>query len=625
MILWLVLGGVALMLMLAVGGAAVVFMMGGRDSGKGSRVEEQAKVPGALTDSEIKNLANDLSSRHNEPIEVPTSLDRAIEILEYSDGTISQSPFVARSQKLIASEWLYAREVDESKRARAAKAIAGSYHSSSGGDLQKSLLRTYRPWGNKDNVHLFLKWRTNDSEVPQLLELVEKYPTPATMEKLAPYLKTKYGDVAEKILLEIGNDGDAKLLVPIYDSKDTVAVDRVKKIFGHWNVDVDKTRIEYYTTKAVGGDAKSWEMVASIPFEASMQPTVIDGLRRFRRDTFNLDDWLDACLVWGDDSVLPLIHEILNGKYSFTNTKALAVITKFPHKSSVPVLVNRLLNSWSTEGEPLSSALIKLYEAKIDGVDFEKEVHVPAVKRINELQFYRLPAVKKLLDTTNFDQNLFVDQCITDLQSTETFKPRKAMEALSKMQVIEERRFDVAKSIADAGKLNRSSGYKAAFLHWANHKNPHLYEILNNDKFGGTEWQTALKIALKGTDNDDKLIVPIARALGDFFKGEEVVAILAEHDERAEKIMMTILQSNSGKEIIGACQVLQRVGTEKCIPRLKELLKIAEKAKNRKIYDAVQMAGTAITNRVGEDKIKEYEKELRDKRNQERRDKSGDK
>jgi hypothetical protein len=249
------------------------------------------------------------------------------------------------------------------------------------------------------------------------------------------------------------------------------------------------------------------------------------------------------------------------------------------------------------------------------------------VLRYNDFGMFQQPALKNVLETTNFDPGLLLDQCLRDLRSDN--KASIALATLGRIEVIEDRRFEVAKTIEEIIRGGGIHGFHIdeAFLHWATAENTYLYDILNNERFGGDNWRSALRIALTGKGNENKFIVPVARALGNFFKGDEILDVLTQQGESIEPLMITILQSNNANEVTGACQVLQVVGTVRSIPPLKVVLRKAKSLKNQRVFNAVTMAGQVITNRVGADKIKEYEQQLKaqanDKKPEEKPEETG--
>lgn len=613
-VIWFVLGGVALFLFVLIAGLTAYFVFA-RGTGEGiansnsNSAVPEANVPSAVNDVELQRMVKDInrgSLFSKEPIQLPNSIEQAVKFLELPTDSGITSRTRNQSQKQIAAEWLFNRDPDPTYRPRAAKALAESYHGESKDELKKSVAKAFRTWGDSDHVHLFIENYTRDSMVPGLLEVLGAYPTRAGTEKAIGYLSTSYGDAAKKILINMDNE-HAKLLIPVYDSGKTSAADRVKEIFAEWDIDIEKTRLEYYVGVAAGGKHGAWEMVANIPLDQESQPMVIDGLRRFDRKDFRSDDWLDACIIWGNSSLLPLIHEVFASNYSFNRDKALQFIKKYPDESSVPFLVDRLLQKWSSEADQISAALLSLYKEDL-GIDYEEEVHRPLVLRYNDFGMFQLSAMKSLLQTTEFDTNLLLDQCLKDIRDDRSRS--RAFEHLASMEVIEKRRYEVAEAIAEiiAGG-SYATRSDETFLHWATPENQYLYDLLN-DTFGGDKWKMALRIALQGDNNTDRIIVPVARALGDTFKGDELVDVMTQNAEQAEPLMLKILGSDNEKELIGACYILRFVGTEKAVPPLRELMKTAKRLKNEPVYDAVVASGRAITERVGEDKIKAYEAEL---------------
>jgi hypothetical protein len=606
----IVIVGVSLVMMLVLGGVAAAWITLGPHKTGGDAFPAAADALGAMTDSELELLVERVNSRLVDPaleVAIPDSIESAANILAKTGSHVQAGDLDLH--RLVVAEWLYGREVSEPDRDVVARAIANAYNEVTTEECRLPLIRAFRRWGNANNVHLFFAEKIPENVVPDILDLIRAYPTQSAAATVVSYLSSAHGDAAENILCAMEPE-HARLLVPHYDSSNTTAVARARKIFKAWQVDIDAVRLDYYLDKAIGGQDEVWEAIASIPFRQDLQAQVIDGLRRYKREKLSFDDWLDACIVWGNPSILPLIHEVYTGNFAFNRDKALQFIAKYPDASSVPVLVDRLVNSWQSESEQIAEALLKLHRSSLP-IDFVEQVHKPIVLRYNDFGMFQQPALKNVLETTNFDPGLLLDQCLRDLRSDD--KSSIAFATLGRMEVNEDRRFEVAKTIEEIIRGGGIPGFHTdeAFLHWATAENTYLYDILNNERFGGDNWRTALRIALTGEGNENKFIVPVARALGDFFKGDEILDVLTQQGEAIEPLMITILQSNNANEVIGACQVLQVVGTVRCIPPLKVVLRKAKSLKNEQVFNAVTMAGQVITNRVGEDKIKEYEQQLK--------------
>ena len=548
---------------------------------------------------------------------VPISYEDAIEYLDFRPADTSLEPY-DQKRKRVAAEWLFGRKMDGSFHKPVALSIADAFHHSNSfhdRELQVALTRAFQRWGHADYVHQFMSPTANDKIVPNMLELAQLYPTVSGVEVAATFLKGKYGDVAERIIKE-SPDRNAKLLVPYYDSKDVTVADRAKRIFKEWNIDPTDARLDYYLAAAAGGDKSAWELVANIPMRKSRQADVIDALRRYKRERHDVDNWLDAVIEWGDKSVLPMVQEVYSSNWSFDKKKARMIMVKYPDESSVDVLVDALLNSWASQSKPIGDALVQLEKAGLD-IDYSERVHKPLVRRYNDFGMFQKPAMKSLLDTTDFDYNLLVDQCLKDLRSGE--ESSQAFETLAKMEVIEKRRYEVASVIQEVIQAGGISGFhmNECFLHWATPENSMIYDILQEDRFGGDDWKRALRIALQGEDHVQKIVVPVAQAMTDHFKGDQVQQVLREAGKQAEPLMVMMLKSDNPEEIFGAVTVLQSIGTADCLEDLDRVIRIADRKGFRDIYNAAVLARTVIqekgTGKTSEDdKVKDGQQGSKD-------------
>lgn len=601
---WLVWSALSL---LATGG--VIFVISLTVAAMNKTLVAFDNVPGAMNDNALKVLARELNMGNNTELQivVPIGYKDAIDVLDFRPRETSLEPF-DQKRKRIAAEWLFGRKIDESFHKPIAQSVADAFHASNSTfdrELQLSLMRAFQRWGHDDFVHQFMSPTANDKVVPDMLELAQLYPTVAGMEVAATFLKGKYGDVAERIV-KTSENRNAKLLVPYYDSGDVTVADRAKRIFEAWDVDPTNARLDYYLAEAAGGDDDAWQLIANIPVKKERRADVIDALRRYKRSRMGVDNWLDACLEWGDASILPMVQEVYVGNWSFDKKKAMQVMVKFPDESSVDVLVDALLNSWASESKQIGRALMELDKAGLD-IDYAERVHKPLVRRYNDFGMFQKPAMKTLLETTSFDYNLLVDQCLKDLRLSD--ESSQAFETLGKMEVIEDRRYEVASVIQEVIQAGGIPGFNTqqCFLHWATPENSMIYDMLEEDTFGGDDWKRALRIALQGEDHIQKIIVPVARAMSDHFKGDQVKQVLRDAGSDAEPLMIFMLKSDNPDEIMGAVTILQSVGTKKCLPDLERVIRIADRKGFADIYHAAVLARTVVKGKDSDDNLYEDE------------------
>jgi hypothetical protein len=589
----LLIGGIVFLVILAASCGLVGFLLFGSSSNLGF-----AGGSGAST----KEILARVENPENFELKIPKNVDEAISYLEIDSNT---NLFRDQRQKWLAAEWLIEQPVEPELRTRASLALGQSFHQAKipNSGYSKALIRAFELWGTTENVHLFIATRFGNEDVtPVLLKMFEKYPNVSLAGFVGDQLPTKHITQAESVLRLIGPEA-AQAIAQHYDSKSAVVAESVKKMYADWGTDVTEVRLKYYiahTNETFHSDS-AWAIIAGIPFVERHQPLVVEALRSFDRSRkLGVEDWLNACLVWGDRSMLEMVQQVFISDWSYDRAKALQFMLKFPDKSSVKIIVDMYVDGFSfTDRQMLANALQQIYEMQIEGVDYEEMVHKRLVVKYNDFFTSTRSGLKELLQATDFDTNLLVDQSLKELQSRTS--SHHAVETLSKMVVIDARRDEVADAIAEIIKGDQfsDSSMKACFLKWATPKSQYLYSMLGDDKFGGDDWNNALRIALTGEGNEAKLIVPVAQAMTDFHKKEAVFNILTESGENSESLMLLLLTSDNAAELEGACRVLSVVGTEKSMGPLKKAFDDAKKKQMNAVQSAAALAGRAVMSRTG--------------------------
>ena len=631
---WLLIIGISVGVLALMGGAVGVALTMMSDGDTTTADDRRGLVGDALTLNEIRRSAVSVGASD---VRVPTTLDEALQMLEYRDigKGMSESD---RIQKFVAAEWLYGVQVDESRRPQVAKSLALIANDISGDitvdsasvsasnnslsvsvsgkttptdqKLKISILRAFNRWGSVDTAPLLVKHRgTFDDVTPYLLETIELYPSAALMDNVIPYLSTNYVDSALRIIKKIESESYSKL-IPVIDGTDAELSRRILAMFVESKLDPDDARVDYYIamTNSVFGRSGGWAKIAGLNYNSKYQPKISDALKRYDRSRqLDLDFWLDACNVWGDKSNVPEVLSVLELKWPFNITKVVRFLEKNPDPRTVPVLVDGLLLDRFANSDAYTQLLISVLKSGVE-INIKNEVHLKIMRTINEWSVFNRSDLKDVLDATNFDYAQLVDQCISDLKLTSSRDHRtdQAIAMLAKMDVIESRRYEVAEALTQYVRSDKFAQFDspAAFIRWATPKNDYIYELIEGgffqkNAYGKQLVADALKIAIKGDPN--KVILPIARQLDKNYGDECKDAMDALVALGPEGIDLCILLLNSSSPLVvgNACGVLGITGDDRCIEPLRKVHANGKRLKYEALAGAASQAASMINDRTG--------------------------
>ncbi|MFK8111468.1 MAG: hypothetical protein AB8B91_04685 [Rubripirellula sp.] len=598
---------------LAVAGVVAWYMISG--TGVAANSSYTPAVADALTLEQLQELCDsDPNPKAN--WKVPENVDAAIIQLTARDRKDHHSLDL---QQRVAAEFLYGSPVNPSKREDVSRSIASTFQIDFGSPQEKIvLLKAFRRWGTAEHLpQLFVelmgdyekglvkgrKSYGTDPVLEQLLRVAEEYPTVDIAPWLSGLLSTSVGNQAEDVLQKIGSAA-APFLITIHDSDDTEAVARTTRLFEEYGVDETQLRIEYYLSRAK--DDSSWDRrsayskLAGIPFAETYQEQVVDFLVTFdTSDTFAVENWQEAVLVWGDKRCLAPVTAVLRNGHYWDSKSSLPFIKKFGDESSIDALVSLLLaDHYMRDRAQIAEALITLCKSN-PNVDLQTRVHEPVLRQVHDFYSRSADEIWRVLRATNFDSKLLIQQTLDDLASPDHTRERSAWETMARIDVDESMRDKVTREMSKllASESHISDQKRNCFLRWTDPGQPLLLKWLQASYVSSDDFMEIMSVSVNATVTPELLIV-VADALADRQKQRPMFEILIAKCDEPAPVAVGLLESTNPVVLQAACQILGAKGNETHVAALGELNRKAKKARVGAVVTASKEAAQKIRSRA---------------------------
>ncbi len=533
------------------------------------------------------NIQKKIEEEQAAKVAPPATFDDAIIDLNKSD----------RDRRIAVLEWLRKTPPTSIARRRVANAIAGCLK---GGNNEESALAmdALSSWSEKSIAPMIAdSLKRKDEQTLQKLELLKQFRDPTTFVAIASLLgDSRWGGQAKATLKDIGSMAGSAIASQL-ESRDSQARTYAQQLLEELGIDADSAKISVLldNIKKDSGKRKALDSLAGAIVQEEYRAQVNAALMsELKASTTYQKEALNALNTWADNSIVRDLNRFAsNGSLSSTNKgKVYDLMAKLGDESSIPVLVKAL-------GDYGASSAISALENYGD-------------KAVNEtLKYYNSEDstlqknVRKLIASIGADNTAIIKQCSEDLIGKPMEVQLLATDYLRTCELVDSLQPQVSQRLANLYNDDDLSVFKKpkvaeAYIHWVSKEKQTTLVVMLEDREDAV-WKSALNKLLEFKDWE-RIKVPVAVLMSDFFKGKETRAILMQKTAEIEPFMIMMLESEDIKVVKIACEVISNVGTEKSRQPLKDLLAKAGKFKNAEAATYARLATEAINTRRGTDK-----------------------
>lgn len=532
----------------------------------------------------VETASNEARARVEEisaPVIPPTTIDQAIVYLNKDD----------EESHRVAAEFLAKQPFDRDYQSRVNKGLMIALDSSDRRG-QRAAVQALKTWGDGSSAsEVAASLRSGDELNRDKLELLGRWARPIGTSDIAKLLESPSdAENAYQALKRIGTS--ASPAVAEYLGKSGRAGEYSKQLLEEWGIDPDEALVKLHIQRLSSDNtferSEAAKQLAIRDFDPQVQADVVKAVKNaYAADLGDKGELLNVLVKWGDASCLDVVHQSIR-EDRFDRSEAIQVAINIKDPSSIPILAE-LLDEFGGDGNEAVNALVAFGDDAIE----------PTLLYFNHESDHARERARRVMTTLDVPTEKLLDQTIEDMRSEEEGRATAACEWISTINVVSDRRSEVAAAMAGAmDKVNVFKKREIAdtFCDWATQDESDLLLDLVED---GDEnvWLPAFKKLLT-FDNPDAIKLATAELLTSFFKREEALKAMQQADPPCEDLAIIMLGHNDEDVCFEMCRLLSVVGTEKALRPLEDLADRAVKAREAEVAQAARLARTEIRSRA---------------------------
>lgn len=519
-------------------------------------------------------------SRPAPPVKVdpPKDINEAIVYLNKDDERFHME----------AAKWLQTHPLDRNYQERVNNGLVKALRTSNQ-DGRRAAVRALDTWGDETSAGAVANALSPRNPLNKdLMDLLAKWKETIGCAEIAELLESD-PDANDAYLTLKAIGPDSAPYVAEYLRTSGTARDYARRLIDEWGINADDAAVGLYLDKIQNGDDRerdeAAEKLATVPASDLKRSEVLRVLHRALEveDTRN-EALMKALATWGDESSLPTAHIVLEG-ISFGRDEAVRLVARIKSESSIPYLVE-LLSDRGTLGSRAKNALIGYGDAATEHV----------LKSMNDPDDAVRKSARSVAQQLNVTEDQILEQCISDLRSSEDRRAQAAFEYVSTIDAESARNKHPELADAIVTGFKKLSPFDKddninIVLRWTSEENAEQLISLLAERDEAV-WTPVFKRIL---DFEDQSLAanPTADLLSDFFKREKALGIMTERGAASEDLAIIMLDHSDPDVLVEMCKLLANYGSEKCIPNLTRLSKAATEAAARRVRDATNVRAAA--------------------------------